>query len=98
MEISKNLNGTSLEISLSGRLDTTTSPMLDEELKASLGEITELVLNLKNLEYVSSAGLRVFLLAQKTMNQKGKMTVKNVSSDIMDVFEITGFSDILNIE
>lgn len=98
MEIVKNANGTALTISVSGRLDTTTAPALEEEVKNSLGGVTELVLDFEKLEYVSSAGLRVILAAQKTMNKQGSMTVKNVCADIMEVFEITGFNDILTIE
>lgn len=97
MEIVKNLNGTALDIALAGRLDTTTAPALEAELNASLAGITELAFDFAQLEYISSAGLRVLLAAQKVMNKQGKMTVRNVSSDIKEVFEITGFSDILTI-
>ena len=98
MEISKNSNGSTLTISLSGRLDTVSAPKLEEELKASLGDVTDIIFDLSRLEYMSSAGLRIFLSTQKIMNEKGKMTVKNVNSTIMDVFEITGFTEILSIE
>ena len=97
MEIVKNLNGTALDIALTGRLDTTTAPALEAELNASLADVTELAFDFAQLEYISSAGLRVLLAAQKVMNKQGKMTVRNVSSDIKEVFEITGFSDILTI-
>ena len=97
MEIVKNLNGTALDIALAGRLDTTTAPALEAELNASLAGVTELAFDFAQLEYISSAGLRVLLAAQKIMNKQGKMTVRNVSSDIAEVFEITGFSDILTI-
>ena len=97
MEIVKNLNGTALDIALTGRLDTTTAPALEAELNASLADVTELTFDFAQLEYISSAGLRVLLAAQKVMNKQGKMTVRNVSSDIKEVFEITGFSDILTI-
>lgn len=98
MEIVKNGNGESLVISLVGRLDTTTAPQLEEEIKTSLVGVTDFVFDFADLEYVSSAGLRVLLFAQKTMNAQGTMVIKNVSTDIMDVFEITGFADILTIE
>ena len=98
MEILKNENGGTLTISLSGRLDTVSAPQLDEELKASIGDVSELILDLANLDYMSSAGLRILLSAQKTMNKQGKMIVKNVNSTIMDIFEVTGFTDILTIE
>ena len=98
MEITKNTNGTSLELLLAGRLDTVTAPQFEEEIKNGLGGITELVLNFEKLEYVSSAGLRVILSAQKIMNKQGSMKITNVVPDIMEVFEITGFSDILTIE
>jgi len=98
MEINKNLEGSKLVIGLVGRLDTTTAPELEAELKASLGGVEELVLDLVNLDYISSAGLRVLLAAQKTMNAQGNMKITNVKPEIMEVFEITGFSDILTIE
>ncbi len=98
MTINKNANGSELVIALEGRLDTTTSPELEEELKGSLDGITGLTIDLAALDYISSAGLRVLLSAQKTMNKQGSMVVKNVSEEIMEVFEVTGFSDILTIE
>lgn len=98
MEIIKNQNGTSLEISVEGRLDTMTAPAFESEISSAINGITSLVLDFAKLEYVSSAGLRVILSAQKTMNKQGEMKIKNVNSEIMDVFEITGFSDILTIE
>ena len=97
MEIVKTAAGTALTLALSGRLDTTTAPSLEEELNASIEGVTELSFDFEKLEYISSAGLRVLLGAQKVMNKQGKMTVCNVSSDIAEVFEITGFSDILTI-
>ncbi len=97
MTINKNLEGTKLEFSLVGRLDTTTAPMLEAELKQSLEGITELVFDFEKLEYISSAGLRILLAAQKMMNKQGSMTVKNVNEVIAEVFEVTGFSDILTI-
>ena len=98
MEIVKNQEGTSLNLEVIGRLDTTTAPQLEAEIKDSIEGITELTLDFAKLEYVSSAGLRVLLAAQKTMNKQGKMVIKNVCDDINEVFEITGFSDILTVE
>lgn len=96
MEIIKTQKENALQIALSGRLDTTTAPQLEEALE--LDGVTELNFDFAKLEYISSAGLRVLLAAQKLMNKQGGMKVMNVNSDIMDVFEITGFSDILTIE
>ena len=90
-------NGTAL-FALSGRLDTTTAPELEKSLKESLDGVTSLTLDLKDLEYISSAGLRVLLSAQKIMNRQGEMKLTNVSETIMEIFEVTGFSDILTIE
>ena len=97
MTITKNEAGGALRIALAGRLDTNTAPQLEAELKASLPGVTELDLDFSGLEYISSAGLRVLLAAQKAMNKQGKMTLRNVSEPIMEVFEITGFVDILTI-
>ena len=98
LNIEKNKNGTDFAIALEGRLDTITAPQLEEEVKASIDDITELVFDFSGLAYVSSAGLRVLLSAQKTMNEKGSMVVKNVSDEIQEIFDVTGFSDILTIE
>lgn len=98
MNITKAKNGTELYLSLEGRLDTTTAPMLEAELKAELDGVIALVLDFAKLEYISSAGLRVVLSAQKQMNKQGNMVIKNVSEVVLDVFEITGFTDILTIE
>lgn len=98
MEIIKNLDNTTLKLSLQGRLDTTTAPQLEETLQSSLDGITELVLDFADLKYISSAGLRIILGAQKIMSKQGSMKICHVSPDIMEVFEITGFSDILTIE
>lgn len=98
MTINKDLNGTSLVIKVEGRLDTTTAPQLEAELKESLDGISELELDFAALEYISSAGLRVVLSAQKIMNKQGKMVVRNINETVMDVFEVTGFVDILTIE
>ncbi len=98
MNIDKKQQGTQLTISLSGRLDTTTAPQLEGELKHSINGVTDLTLDFEKLEYISSAGLRVLLAAQKVMNKQGEMVVRHVNETIMEVFEITGFSDILTIE
>ena len=98
MTITKHSEGKNLLIALEGRLDTTTAPELEAELNASLDGIKELTLDLEQLAYLSSAGLRVILSAQKRMNKQGHMTVRHVCADIMEVFEITGFVDILDIE
>lgn len=98
MTINKNLNGDKLVIEVGGRLDTTTAPQLDSEIKASVDGVTDLVIDLSGMEYISSAGLRVLLSAQKTMNKQGNMVVKGVNETIMEIFEVTGFVDLLNIE
>lgn len=98
MQINKIKNENQLTLALEGRLDTTTSPALEEELNNSVDGITELVFDFEKLEYISSAGLRVLLAAQKKMNVQGKMVIKNVCSDIQEIFDITGFSDILTVE
>ena len=97
MNIKKTTEGTTLLIALEGRLDTSTAPQLEAELK-SLAGVTELTLDFAGLEYLSSAGLRVILAAQKVMNQQGKLVVRHVNETIMEVFEVTGFVDILTIE
>ena len=97
MTITKNATDSTLRIALEGRLDTNTAPQLEAELKASLPGVTELELDFSGLEYISSAGLRVLLSAQKTMNKQGKMTIHHVNETIMEVFEITGFVDILTV-
>ena len=98
LDINKTVNGSELTVALKGRLDTLTAPQLEEELKADMENATELILDLADLEYVSSAALRVLLSAQKTMNTKGSMVLKNVSEEIREIFDVTGFSDILTIE
>ncbi|WP_044932688.1 STAS domain-containing protein [Butyrivibrio sp. AC2005] len=98
LNITKDLNEKTLVVGLEGRLDTTTAPTLEEELKASLSGVENLEFDLAKLEYISSAGLRVLLSSQKTMNKQGKMVVKNVSEEVNEIFEVTGFSDILTIE
>ena len=98
LTIEKNLNAPALTVALIGRLDTTTAPELEKELKASLDGVTELTFDLAALEYISSAGLRVLLSAQKTMNRQGTMKLTHVNETIMEIFEVTGFSDILTVE
>lgn len=98
MTINKTLNEKELTVELIGRLDTTTAPQLEAELKRSLDDVTSLVMDFAGLEYISSAGLRVLLSAQKVMNRQGKMVIKHVNETILEVFEVTGFSDILTIE
>ena len=98
MTISKTQNGSALEVALEGRLDTMTAPELETELKGSMDGAESLVLDLSKLEYISSAGLRELLSAHKTMSGKGGMKVTNVNEIVREVFEVTGFCDILNIE
>lgn len=98
MEIKKEKNGKELTILVIGRLDTTTAPQLEAELKQSISGVEKLVLDFAELEYLSSAGLRVILSAQKVMNKQGAMIVKNVNETISEIFEVTGFVDILTIE
>ena len=98
MTIQKTLTGTSLTVAPEGRLDTITSPQLESELRTDMNAVTNLVFDLANLTYISSAGLRVILSAQKAMNKKGTMVLRNVRPEIMEIFEITGFSSILTIE
>lgn len=98
MTINTTLEGKKAILVIEGRLDTTTAPQLEAELQKLFGSVTELVLDFKDLQYVSSAGLRVLLGAQKAMNKVGSMVIKNVSEAVHDVFDITGFIDILTIE
>ncbi len=98
MEIKKTLDGEKLTVAISGRLDTTTAPELEEALKESMDGISELVIDFTETEYISSAGLRVLLSAQKTMNKQGSMVVTGVNDVIMEIFEVTGFVDILDIQ
>ena len=98
MTIEKNLNGTELTVTITGRLDTTTAPQLEAECKQSIGGVEKLILDFAALEYLSSAGLRVLLATQKVMNKQGEMIIKNVNETINEIFEVTGFIDILTIE
>ena len=98
MTIAKKQDGKHLEIALTGRLDTMTAPELEKELNASLDAANALTLDMTNLEYVSSAGLRVLLSAHKAMSAKGGMKVTHVNEIVREVFDVTGFSDILTVE
>ena len=98
MTIDKKVNGTAMEIAIEGRLDTMTCPQLEDELKTSLDGITDLTLDFSALEYISSAGLRVLLSSHKAMMSKGGMKIVHVNDVVQEVFEVTGFSDILTIE
>ncbi len=98
LNINKTIEDKTLTVTLEGRLDTTTAPQLESELKSELAGVETLVMDFEKLEYISSAGLRVLLSAQKVMNKQGEMKVVHVSDVINEIFEVTGFSDILNIE
>ncbi len=98
MKLTKNLKDTTLVVNVQGRLDTSTAPELQEFIGSSIEGVTELILDFSGLEYISSAGLRVLLATEKEMKSKGRMVVRNLSEEVAEVFEITGFSDILTIE
>ena len=98
MTISKNLNGSALTLALEGRLDTMTAPDLEKELNASMKDAESLVMDFSKLDYISSAGRRVLLSAHKKMSAAGGMKITNVNEIVQEVFEVTGFSDILTIE
>ena len=98
MTITKNLNGSMLTVALEGRLDTTTAPELEQALKESMDGANELTMDFAKLDYISSAGLRVLLSAHKAMSKKGGMKVVNVNDVVSEVFDVTGFADILTIE
>lgn len=98
LNINKTMENQSAVVSLEGRLDTVTAPELEKALQEIMPELTELTLDFAALDYISSAGLRVLLSAQKVMNKQGKMTLTNVNEAVMEIFEVTGFTDILTIE
>ncbi|MBR5913988.1 MAG: STAS domain-containing protein [Selenomonadaceae bacterium] len=98
MEIIKNLAGTRLTMNISGRLDASNASTLTNELNASLNGVQELIFDFKDLKYIASAGLRVLLTAQKRMNKQGSMKIRNVNDSVMEVLEMTGFADLMNIE
>ena len=97
MTINKELSHTTLTVSIEGRLDTTTAPELEAALKESLSDVSELIIDMEKLEYISSAGLRVILSLQKIMSKQGNMVVTGVRNEIMEIFEVTGFTDVLDI-
>lgn len=98
MTIEKKQDGDKLTVSVEGRLDSNTAPALEAELKASLDGVAELVLDFSALSYLSSAGLRVILAGQKQMNKQGSMIIRGVNETIMEIFQVTGFTDILTIQ
>ena len=98
MEVIKNLNGDVLSVKLVGRLDTTTAPTLESELSNEMSKAKTLEFDFSELDYVSSAGLRVLLACQKQMNKQGTMSIKHVKDEIYDVFNMTGFLEILNVQ
>ena len=98
MEITKTLNGTTLTLNISGRLDASNAQELTNQLNSSLGGVKELIFDFTGLKYVASAGLRVLLTAQKRMNKQGSMKIRNVDDGVMEVLEMTGFADLMNIE
>jgi anti-anti-sigma factor len=98
MKIEKTIDGNKLTVKLDGRLDTNTAPELEKELKEALSGVGELVFDFSDLKYISSAGLRLILSTQKTMNQQGTLVIENVNDLIMEIFETTGFDDVLTIK
>ncbi len=98
LNITKKSENNNLVIALEGRLDTTTAPELEAQLQTGLEGVKTLTVDMEKLEYISSAGLRVLLSAQKRMNGQGEMKVTHVGETIMEIFDVTGFSDILTIE
>ena len=98
LNIDKKVDGKNIELVLSGRIDTTTAPELDKAIQEIIGNAENLVFNFANIDYISSAGLRVLLTSQKAMNKQGSMKVIHVNESVMEIFEVTGFSEILSIE
>lgn len=98
MKLNTQKEGTELVIALEGRLDTTSAPQLDEAVKTSIDGVENLIMDFAALEYISSAGLRVLLSTQKVMNKQGKMVIRNANDVVKEVFDMTGFSDILTLE
>ena len=98
LNIQKEINGSDAVVKLEGRLDTTTAPQLENDLKSFMESVTSLVFDFENLEYISSAGLRVLLTAQKFMSKQGSMKLIHVKDEVNEIFDVTGFSDILTIE
>ncbi len=98
LDINKVIDGDKLTVVLTGRLDTTTAPELEEQVNSSLSGIANLIFDVAKMEYISSAGLRVLLASQKIMNKQGGMKVVHPTDDVKEIFDVTGFSDILTIE
>ena len=98
MKVNKKLNGSELLMEIEGGIDSTTAPELNDILAASINGITSLILDFKNVDYISSAGLRVLLVNYKAMTGKGEMIIRNVNGNVMDIFTMTGFVNILTIE
>ena len=98
MNINLNVVGNILTVSLDGRLDTTTAPQLDNTVRTSLNGISKLIFDMEKLTYISSAGLRILLSAQKIMSARDGMKIKNCCAEVLEIFDITGFTDILDIE
>lgn len=98
LSVNKAAEGEKLTLQVIGRVDTVTAPQLEDSIRESLQGVEDLVFDLSQLEYISSAGLRVLLSTQKIMNKQGEMTLRGVNEDIMEIFEVTGFVDILDIE
>lgn len=98
MEITINKENEKLALTVSGRVDTTTAPRLEAAVNENIEGMTELIFDIEKLEYISSAGLRVILVSQKRMNKQGRMVIRHANADIREIFDITGFSDIITIE
>ena len=98
LSMTRNADGTVLTMAVEGSIDTVTAPMLEEELNKQCDEVKELILDFAGVDYVSSAGLRVIMGADQQMSESGKMILKNVNEDVREVFEMTGFDELLNIE
>ena len=98
LKITKQADGSTLTVKVEGRVDSNTAVELDRALNSALDGITKLILDFERLEYISTAGLRALLIAQKTMNQQGTIVIRNVSGAVKEIFEVTGFTDMLTIE
>ena len=98
LKITKQADGSTLTVKVEGRVDSNTAVELDRALNGALDGITKLILDFERLEYNSTAGLRALLIAQKTMNQQGTIVIRNVSAAVKEIFEVTGFTDMLTIE
>ena len=98
LKITKHADGSTLTVKVEGRVDSNTAVELDRALNGALDGITKLILDFERLEYISTAGLRALLIAQKTMNQQGTIVIRNVSAAVKEIFEVTGFTEMLTIE